>query len=111
MRGGFGVILTKWFGVGVSCRNLYYFVYLYVGGGGPVASLGEGRAGLSAVVYLYVVSVGEVSSSSGCLVWATLLAHLSRRLIGELIVYQWSGVRRRPSSSVNVRRTSVVHNA
>ena len=24
-----------------------------------------------------------------------LLAHLSRRLIGELIVYQWSGVRRR----------------
>ena len=28
------------------------------------------------------------------------LAHLSRRLIGELIVYPWSGVRRRPSSSV-----------
>ena len=28
---------------------------------------------------------------------ATFLAHLSRRLIGELIVYQWSGVRRRPS--------------
>ena len=33
-----------------------------------------------------------------------LLAHLSRRLIGELIVYQWSGVRRpsvvrRPSSA------------
>ena len=26
-----------------------------------------------------------------------LLAHLSRRLIGELIVYPWSGVRRRPS--------------
>ena len=25
-----------------------------------------------------------------------LLAHLSRRLIGELIVYPWSGVRRRP---------------
>ena len=36
-----------------------------------------------------------------------ILAHLSRRLIGELIVYPWSGVRRRrrrPSSSV-------VHNA
>ena len=33
-----------------------------------------------------------------------LLAHLSRRLIGELIVYQWSGVRR---TSV-VRRPSVV---
>ena len=29
-----------------------------------------------------------------------LLAHLSRRLIVELIVYPWSGVRRRPSSSV-----------
>ena len=34
-----------------------------------------------------------------------LLAHLSRRLIGELIVYPWSGVRRRPSV---VRRTSSV---
>ena len=32
------------------------------------------------------------------------LAHLSRRLIGELIVYQWSGVRRRPSVVVVVRR-------
>ena len=37
---------------------------------------------------------------------APLLAHLSRRLIGELIVYPWSGVRRpsvHPSSSVVVR--------
>ena len=34
--------------------------------------------------------------------WATCLAHLSRRLVGELIVYPWSGVR--PSSVV------VVHN-
>ena len=33
------------------------------------------------------------------------LAHLSRRLTGELIVYPWSGVRRRPSS---VRPSSVV---
>ena len=33
-----------------------------------------------------------------------LLAHLSRRLIGELIVYQWSGVRRR----LSVHRPSVV---
>ena len=32
-----------------------------------------------------------------------LLAHLSRRLIGELIVYPWSGVRR-PSASVVRRR-------
>ena len=31
--------------------------------------------------------------------WFSLLAHLSRRLIGELIVYPWSGVRR-PSASV-----------
>ena len=37
---------------------------------------------------------GEVSSSSGCLGWATLLAHLSRRLTGELIGYPWI---RRPS--------------
>ena len=28
-----------------------------------------------------------------------LLAHQSQRLLGELIGYQWSGVRRRPSSS------------
>ena len=37
------------------------------------------------------------------------LAHLSRRLIGELIVYPWSGVRRRPSvvrPSYVVRRPS-----
>ena len=33
----------------------------------------------------------------------SFLAHLSRRLICELIVYQWSGVRRRPSVVV-VRR-------
>ena len=33
-----------------------------------------------------------------------LLAHLSRRLIGELIVYQWSGVRRPSSVVVVVRR-------
>ena len=36
--------------------------------------------------------------------WATCLAHLSRRLIGELIVYAWSGVHRqsivRPSSTM-----------
>ena len=30
------------------------------------------------------------------------LAHLSQRLIGELIVYPWSGIRR--------RRLSVIHN-
>ena len=31
------------------------------------------------------------------------LAHLSRRLIGELIVYQWSGVRRRRPSSTMLK--------
>ena len=37
-----------------------------------------------------------------------LLAHLSQRLIGELIGYSWSGVR--PSSVVRRRRPSVVNN-
>ena len=37
---------------------------------------------------------GEVSSSSGCLGWATSLGHLSQRLICEFIVYPCSGVRR-----------------
>ena len=39
----------------------------------------------------------------------SFLAHLSRRLTGELIVYPWSGVRRRPSvvrPSYVVRRPS-----
>ena len=39
---------------------------------------------------------------------AGFLAHLSQRLIGELIVYPWSGVRRRPSASVVRRLSSVV---
>ena len=38
-------------------------------------------------------------------IFFVFLAHLSQRLIGELIVYPWSVVRR-PSSS-----SSVVHNA
>ena len=37
-----------------------------------------------------------------------LLAHLSRRRIGEHIVYPWSGVRRRRPSASSVRRTSSV---
>ena len=36
--------------------------------------------------------------------WSSGLAHLSRRLIGGLIVYQWSGVCRRPSVVVVVVR-------
>ena len=47
------MILTKCFGVGVSCRNLYSFVvYLYVNGSGSITSVGEERPNLSAVVYL-----------------------------------------------------------
>ena len=57
------------------CRNLYSFVvYLYVNGSGSITSVGEERANLSAVVYLLLCGFlfGEVSSSSGCLGWATL---------------------------------------
>ena len=49
----FSSLTTNCFGVGVSCRNLYSFVfYLYVNGGGLTTSVGEERAYLSAVVYL-----------------------------------------------------------
>ena len=38
------------------CRKLYSFVlYLYVNGSGSITSVGEERANLSAVVYLYYV--------------------------------------------------------
>ena len=41
------------FGVGVSCRNLYSFVgYLYVSGSGSITSVAGVRAYLSAIVYL-----------------------------------------------------------
>ena len=50
------VVLVKFllnvFGVGVSCRKLYSFVYLYLNGSGSITSVGEERANLSAVVYL-----------------------------------------------------------
>ena len=47
------MVLAKCFGVGVSCRGLCSFVvYLYVDGGGSIASVGEERANLSAVVCL-----------------------------------------------------------
>ena len=53
LRRGFGMVLTKCFGVGVSCRNFYSFVvYLYVNGNGSITSVGEERAHLYAVVYL-----------------------------------------------------------
>ena len=60
------------FGVGVSCRNLYSFVvYLYVRCSGSITLVGEERANLSAVIMWFLF--GEVSSSSVCLGWATLL--------------------------------------
>ena len=47
------LFLLDAFGVGVSYRNLYYFVvYLCVNGSGSITSVGEERANLSAVVYL-----------------------------------------------------------
>ena len=62
--------------LGVSCRTLYSFVvYLYVNGSGSITSVGEERANLSAVCCFPVIMwflFGEVSSSSGCLGWATL---------------------------------------
>ena len=58
------------------CRNLYSFVvYLYVNGSGLITSVGEERANLSAVVYLWLCGFfwgGGGSTSSGCLGWATL---------------------------------------
>ena len=63
------------FGVGVSCRILYSFVvYLYVSGSGSITSVWEERELICLLLFTckYVVSVGEVSSSSGCLGWTTL---------------------------------------
>ena len=63
------------FGVGVSSRCLYSVVVcLNVNGSESITSVGEERANLSAVVFLSFMwfLFGEVSSSSGCLVWATL---------------------------------------
>ena len=57
-------------------------------------------------VYAYIQCLdgpGNWFSLTFCVLIQVFLAHLSRRLIGELIVYQWSGVsRRRPPSSVNI---------
>ena len=53
-----GAVVLVWFllnvfGVDVSCRSLCSFVvYLYVNCSGSITSVGEERAGLSAVVYL-----------------------------------------------------------
>ena len=47
----------------------------------------------------YILNEGLLEKVSMCLCICvcSFLAHLSRRLIGELIVYPWSGVHRRPS--------------
>ena len=55
-----GVILTKCFGVGVLCRNLYSFVaYLYVNGSGSITSVGAERELICLLLFTcnYVVSV------------------------------------------------------
>ena len=62
------------FGGGVSCRYVYSFVvYLYVNGIGQLPRLGK-RELICLLLFTcnYVVSVWEVSSSSGCLGRATL---------------------------------------
>ena len=47
------MVLIEYFGVGVSCHDLYSFVaYLYVNGSGSIYSVGDERAYLYAVVYL-----------------------------------------------------------
>ena len=75
-----GAVVLVWFlldvfGVGVSCRGLCSFVVcLCVGGGGSVASVGGGGGGWFVCCCLPVIMwflFGEVSSSSGCLGWAT----------------------------------------
>ena len=47
--------------------------------------------------HFYLLILRQSFSISRCFIALSFLAHLSRRLIGELIVYPWSGVRRCPS--------------
>ena len=57
----FVLFLLNVFGVGVSCRNLYYFVvYLYVNGKGSITSIGGRERELICLLLFtcnYVVSV------------------------------------------------------
>ena len=55
---------------------------------------------------IYILLFGVLNSNK--LYLLVFLAHLSRRLIGELIVYQWSGVRRRLSVGVRRRPSSTM---
>ena len=67
------MVPAKCFGVGVSCRKLHSFVvYLYVNGGGSITSVGEERFVCCCLPVIMWFLFGEVSSSSGCLGWATL---------------------------------------
>ena len=51
------------------------------------------------ITSILLISIFNYSGTSGmCNLCVQLLAHLSRRLTGELIGYRWSGVR--PSSSI-----------
>ena len=69
------MILAECFGLGVSCHVLCSFVVcLCVGRSGSVASAGEDGGWFVCCCLLVVMwfLFGEVSSSSGCLEWATL---------------------------------------
>ena len=63
----------------------------------------EGGGGI-----LFLVRIPSTSASASALLrFRTLLAHLSQRLIGELIGYPWSGVGRPSSSSSSVRPSTI----
>ena len=55
---------------------VFFCCLFIVNASGSITSVGEERVNLSAVVYFSVIMwflIGEVSSFSGCLGWATLL--------------------------------------
>ena len=53
---------------------VFFVGYLYVSCSGSISSIREERELICLLLFTcnYMVSVGEVSSSSGCLGWATL---------------------------------------
>ena len=54
-----------------------------------------------------IFAIFKVSIGTNFINISWFLAHLSRRLIGELIVYPWSGVRRRTSSVVRSQCSNI----
>ena len=71
---------------------------------GNLRSMSRTNLMLSGVEHKTYFDSNLISTESLKSVLSKFLAHLSRRLIGELIVYPWSGVhhrhRRRPSSTM-----------